>query len=495
MGCFLLTGVALAVQPLDITEVAVVETDQGTQLQITGVNLDNGGDIELSVGGVPLAIEPETQTPTEVTATLPDGVTLMPGSYQLLATTGGGTVRVDEFNGVTIGATGLVGPQGPQGDTGPMGPAGPAGPEGPQGDIGPTGPIGPQGPAGPQGLAGLQGPQGDAGPTGPVGPAGPAGPQGDAGPAGPQGPAGPEGPQGLTGPQGPQGEQGPPGPPGDGLQPEPQAFVSTLVLEPGPIMLDIVTFSVGVENDFSLDSGGSIGRSASTGLEVTTRNQPQALAALLKAVASGAQLDTAELTVGLADGGLLLFDFQNVLVLDIQANREAEGSDAEYKVVLGFADAEMTYEAADGLQSIWGWDYATNTIDPNSTGIPDVLAPVPPVESLSFGFFSPIDPVTASTGGGSGKTLASDVAITRAPDATSLLLFRNANTGEHLQDVSFSYIDSLLELKNVVVTSQTISGSEFGIREEATLNYQDIRFVGDENNIFEWDFVANIAGF
>jgi len=169
----------------------VVDEPEGgpVTLLIYGENLMNGSDLELWLGGVMLDVDMDSLTSTEVRATLPFDV--MDGSYQLIATTGGGTVRFDDFDGVTIGAEG------------PIGPEGPVGPEGPQGDTGPAGADGEQGPIGPDG------------PEGPVGPQGPPGPQGLTGPQGETGEKGPQGEQGLTGPQGETGEQGPQGISGD----------------------------------------------------------------------------------------------------------------------------------------------------------------------------------------------------------------------------------------------------------------------------------------
>lgn len=189
-SCFLLASNALAVQPLEVSDAYVDETTN--ELIITGSNLNNGGAVELWLGGFALTVV--SQDDTRIVADL-GGVT-MPGSYQLVVTTGGGTVRHDDFDGVTIGAEGPQGIQGEvgaQGDQGPQGEQGPQGPKGDQGIQGPTGEIGPKGD---------QGPQGEQGPLGNVGPQGPQGIQGMRGDTGPQGPQGDPGPQGDQGPQG-----------------------------------------------------------------------------------------------------------------------------------------------------------------------------------------------------------------------------------------------------------------------------------------------------
>lgn len=169
---FLFMSSALAVQPLEVSDAYVDESTN--QLIVSGSNLDNGSVLELWLGG--FLLEVVSKDDTRIVADL--GSVFSPGSYQLVVTTGAGTVRYDDFDGVTIGAEGPQGEQGIQGETGPLGPPGPAGADGTPG---------PQGSAGAAGAPGLQGPTGDPGP------------QGVAGPEGPQGPAGPEGPQGPAG--------------------------------------------------------------------------------------------------------------------------------------------------------------------------------------------------------------------------------------------------------------------------------------------------------
>lgn len=202
---------ALAVQPLEITDVYVDESGTPYQLIVTGTNFDNGGELELWLGGIPLEVTMQPQPPdySTVVANLPVGI--LDGSYQLVVSSGGGTVRYDDFDGVTIGAEGPAGeagppgPQGEQGLKGDKGDKGDQGVQGPQGEQGPPGPQGEQGPPGADGQDGAPGPQGEQGWPGPVGPAGEPGPEGPEGSQGEQGPPGPEGPPG------PQGEQGPPG--------------------------------------------------------------------------------------------------------------------------------------------------------------------------------------------------------------------------------------------------------------------------------------------
>lgn len=159
----LICSLAFAVQPIEIIDVyvdedvvPVDETEPTIVFTIDGVNFNNGGDVELWLGEIPLRLL--SQTDTTLTAALPLGMqTVDVGSYQLVVTTGGGTVRHNEFDGVTIGAegpegaVGPQGPQGPQGLTGPQGLKGAPGPVGPRGEVGPPGPPGPPGPIGPKG--------------------------------------------------------------------------------------------------------------------------------------------------------------------------------------------------------------------------------------------------------------------------------------------------------------------------------------------------------
>ena len=204
---FFVASTGRAAPALEIQDVFVDDTGTPVRLIVAGKNFDNGGAIELWLGTIPLAVH--SQTDTLAIANLPAGI--LPGNYQLAATTGGGSIRHDEFDGVTIGAVGPPGPpgeQGPQGDPGPQGPSGPPGEPGPQGDPGPAGPAGAEGPQGPPGPPGEPGPQGVPGPTGPAGAVGPQGATGAQGPPGPQGPIGPPGPQGE---KGDPGERGPAG--------------------------------------------------------------------------------------------------------------------------------------------------------------------------------------------------------------------------------------------------------------------------------------------
>jgi hypothetical protein len=168
--CLFLSSQAIAVQPLEVTDVfvdeyttLVGETEPTTVFTVVGTNFNNGGAVELWIGDIPLRIL--TESSTSITAALPVGTqSILVGSYQLLVTTGGGAVRENEFDGVTIGAVGLQGPQGDQGSPGPQGEQGPlgnVGPQGPQGIQGMTGDTGPQGPQGDPGPQGDQGPQGE----------------------------------------------------------------------------------------------------------------------------------------------------------------------------------------------------------------------------------------------------------------------------------------------------------------------------------------------
>ena len=188
------SAAAQAVQPLEVVDAIVDEFASPQLLIVTGQNFNNGGTVQLTLGGRPLNVV--EQGDTRLVAEIPADV--MPGSYVLVAWSGNGSVRKDSMD-ITIGAEGPVGPEGPQGEQGPQGIQGETGPQGIQGEDGPPGPAGAIGPAGPQGLQGVPGVMG------------PPGPQGD---AGPQGEPGPIGPQGQQGPPGLQGEQGPAGPPG-----------------------------------------------------------------------------------------------------------------------------------------------------------------------------------------------------------------------------------------------------------------------------------------
>jgi hypothetical protein len=175
----------MAVQPLEIVDAIVLESSTPNQLVVTGHNFNNGGVVQLTLGGQPLIVN--SQTDTVLVAEMP--VDILPGSYVLVAWSGGGAIRVASMD-ITIGVQGPIGPQGPQGEQGPPGP---------QGERGPVGPTG------------LQGPQGDPGSQGPAGPQGALGPKGDQGPPGLDGLKGEKGDLGPQGPQGPKGDKGDPG--------------------------------------------------------------------------------------------------------------------------------------------------------------------------------------------------------------------------------------------------------------------------------------------
>lgn len=206
VSLLLVAVTAFAVRPLEVVDAIVDELASPQLLIVTGQNFNNGGAVQLTLGGRPLKVV--EQGDTRLVAEIPSDV--MPGSYQLIAWSGGGSVREDSMD-ITIGAEGPVGPEGPQGPPGQQGDAGAAGEQGPTGLQGPKGEQGPQGIAGPRGEQGASGSQGPAGEPGPQGEQGPPGPQGPQGIAGPPGEQGPQGEQGAQGPIGPQGTAGTPG--------------------------------------------------------------------------------------------------------------------------------------------------------------------------------------------------------------------------------------------------------------------------------------------
>ena len=202
------SATAIAVQPLEISDVFVQEVEphdllltRHDHLTVLGKNFMNGGVIELWLGDFDLEIL--SQLDAEIMAEMP--ILIGPGSYQLVAMSGGGTVRHDDFDGVTIGAVGLPGADGlpgidgVDGTNGLDGAAGATGPAGADGTNGTDGLDGAPGATGAQGLIGLVGPQGIQGV---------AGLNGAAGSAGTDGVRGLQGEQGLTGAQGIQGIEG-----------------------------------------------------------------------------------------------------------------------------------------------------------------------------------------------------------------------------------------------------------------------------------------------
>jgi hypothetical protein len=177
-----------------MTNAIVLESSTPNQLVVTGYNFNNGGTVQLTLGGTPLIVQ--SQTDTVLVADLPDSI--LPGSYILVAWSGNGAVREDSMD-ITVGAEG---------------------PAGPQGEIGPEGPQGPQGLPGADGTDGVNGLdgancwdniQGGISTADCIGPKGNKGDKGEPGPEGPQGPAGPPGSDGAPGADGAQGLPGIPG--------------------------------------------------------------------------------------------------------------------------------------------------------------------------------------------------------------------------------------------------------------------------------------------
>jgi hypothetical protein len=217
------------------------------QIMLTGTGFEPVDKTKPTVAFNGSALTVSTYSNTQVTATLPTGLT--PGTFDLTVTNSqGNSVK---FN-MTYGATGPQGPAGPVGPTGPQGPAGLSGATGATGATGPRGLTGAPGAPGPAGTNGtsfifldaynpyatyaadnvvtyngssyiaivLNGPN-PSGPTpdqnpswslmaaaGAIGATGPQGPQGAPGPEGIPGVMGNPGPTGPAGPAGPQGPTG-----------------------------------------------------------------------------------------------------------------------------------------------------------------------------------------------------------------------------------------------------------------------------------------------
>jgi len=224
------SGTAGAVPALEIT---AAEIDYATNtLLIHGINFENGSALEINLGDYGTISDSEVSDEL-IIAGFPGGVLPPPGNYLITVTTGGGSVRYDEFI-VAIGVQGEIGPIGPQGLRGDVGAQGPRGEQGAvgsqgiQGELGPMGPLGPLGPEGAKGSQGVQGERGFQGDRGPIGLQGVEGTQGspgirgERGLIGPQGLPGDNGAPGGTGAAGAAGLQGDQGIPGEqGTQGEP----------------------------------------------------------------------------------------------------------------------------------------------------------------------------------------------------------------------------------------------------------------------------------
>lgn len=97
-------GVALAVQPLEIINVHINYSTE--QIEITGHNLLNGGVPEVSLGEYGYLVV-DSYTNESIMVSFPDAG-LLPGDYLLTITTGGGTVRYDDY-ALTVSGTGPAG--------------------------------------------------------------------------------------------------------------------------------------------------------------------------------------------------------------------------------------------------------------------------------------------------------------------------------------------------------------------------------------------------
>ena len=95
-----------------------------TVVFVEGENFSSNSAVYL--GGVPLGGVVVNAAGTALTATITG---TLPGSYQLLVSTGNGVPQNARFE-ITLGHTGAQGEPGPQGPIGPPGPEGPPGPQG-----------------------------------------------------------------------------------------------------------------------------------------------------------------------------------------------------------------------------------------------------------------------------------------------------------------------------------------------------------------------------
>ena len=183
-----------------------VENVTPTAILVSGINFgkfDNVPVVSLSGAGTAVTTIPSSYNSQaqDITATLPENVANVPGSYRLMVSFGSGTAGTDVFE-FTVGAVGPVGPKGEKGEKGDTGV------QGLQGLKGDTGPQGIQGEKGDRGEQGIRGEKGDTGSQGPKGDTGLQGAKGDAGPQGIQGLKGDKGDTGAIGPVGPAGRSG-----------------------------------------------------------------------------------------------------------------------------------------------------------------------------------------------------------------------------------------------------------------------------------------------
>jgi hypothetical protein len=103
-----------------------VENINPTTILVSGINFEKFGKaapvVSLSGAGTTVSVIPSSYNSRaqDITATLPENVANVPGSYRLMVSFGSGTAGTDVFE-FTVGAVGPVGPKGEKGEKGDTG--------------------------------------------------------------------------------------------------------------------------------------------------------------------------------------------------------------------------------------------------------------------------------------------------------------------------------------------------------------------------------------
>lgn len=206
------------------------------------------------------------------------------------------------------------------------------------------------------------------------GPIGPQGPEGEQGPPGPMGPTGAQGPQGLTGPMGPAGPMGPTGAQGPQGPAGSTEVTVNLVQSPAPPTnaagylkigdikgestekghkdwIDLYSFSWGVSNPSTIQSGSGAAGRATFGDIVVVKEVDASTPKLIQAVATGQHYPDVELHLSkqTADGSTvyMAWELKNVRVTSYQV--DGSGSDRPTEQVsLNFEEIKMIYTPSSG---------------------------------------------------------------------------------------------------------------------------------------------------
>ena len=352
---------------------------------------------------------------------------------------------------------------GPEGPSGPEGPPGPRGERGPTGEPGDTGPPGPKGEPGDTGPPGPKGEPGDTGDTGPKGEPGDTGDTGPPGPEGPQGPAGPEGPQGLPGL--------------DAGEPDPNPQNLSMFLTGDGIVgpatdkgFEGAAFVLGyrleiVRHDPATGSGAGAGKAELQPLELLLPVDASTIEVLQRLLTNTVSPD---LRLDICRGSEFGLDCFAFIELD-DALVHGLGYDLPGIVEVSLVPSTIRYAvrpAAEVDELVFEFDLVAQTMSLNG--------PTTPLssETVNEGAYVVIDGIDGDYQGtahpsrpssnhsvtqrgdapGGGKTVVSDLEVTKPIDIASPALAHAVASAEHSKDARYVDAGREIHLENVTVT-------------------------------------------